>query len=333
MKTNWPWNNFENNINYDPKINWPRITIVTPSYNQGKYIEETILSVLNQHYPNLEYIIIDGGSTDSTLEIIEKYKSQINYFISEPDEGQSDAIIKGFSRATGDIYNWINSDDILVESALLNVAKAFLDNDIDFMHSKNAIIDEHSNIIGYMPNYKDNLNLRYIYEMPHGQQSAFFSAKIYRKVNGINPILKFSMDYELYVKMHLLCCKSMRFDFLAGCIRNHEMTKTNNLRNVMITENGNIFKTALEKLGYYNESKSLNYLGNTSYNFNFNINLELSKSEIKKMIVLYYKKLIWNFYNAKNKKTRLIMSRIFINQPLEIFNLTNIKILKDSLFF
>ncbi len=90
---------------------FPKISIVTPSFNQGKYIEQTICSVLDQNYPNLEYIIIDGGSTDGTLDIIKKYKSKLTYWISEPDKGQTDAINKGFAKCTGEIFNWINSDD------------------------------------------------------------------------------------------------------------------------------------------------------------------------------------------------------------------------------
>lgn len=109
--------------------NWPRISIVTPSYNQGGFIEETIRSVLLQGYPNLEYIIIDGGSSDDSIEIIRKYEKWIDHWVSEPDGGQPQAINKGWERATGDILAWINSDDCYYPGALWAAAAEFLKGD------------------------------------------------------------------------------------------------------------------------------------------------------------------------------------------------------------
>jgi len=103
----------------------PKITIITPSYNQGEFLEECILSVLNQEYTHLEYIIIDGGSTDNTLEIIQKYENHLSYWVSEPDKGQSDAINKGLRIASGEIINWLNADDFYPENTLYMVANLF----------------------------------------------------------------------------------------------------------------------------------------------------------------------------------------------------------------
>ena len=105
---------------------WPKISIVTPSYNQGEFIEETIRSILLQNYPNLEYIVIDGGSTDNSVEIIKKYGRRIHYWVSEEDKGQYDAINKGFSLSTGEIMLWMNSDDMLVQKSLYVLASIFL---------------------------------------------------------------------------------------------------------------------------------------------------------------------------------------------------------------
>jgi glycosyltransferase involved in cell wall biosynthesis len=123
-KKGWPWNR-ETKPTTSKRPNgeaWPRISIVTPSYNQGRYIEETIRSVLLQNYPNLEYIIIDGGSTDETVEIIRKYEPWLTYWVSEPDRGQSHAINKGFTKSSGEIFGWLCSDDILLDGALGAVA-------------------------------------------------------------------------------------------------------------------------------------------------------------------------------------------------------------------
>ena len=115
------------------EIQFPRISVVTPSFNQGKYIRETIESVLSQNYPNLEYIVIDGGSTDSTLAVIDDYVDRLNYFVSEKDNGQSHAINKGFAQATGDIFCWLNSDDQFAPNALWSMAIAFYTNRTDLV--------------------------------------------------------------------------------------------------------------------------------------------------------------------------------------------------------
>jgi len=123
----WPWDDVPSAL---PELmsngsSWPKITIVTPSYNQGDYIEETIRSVLFQGYPNLEYIIMDGGSDDESVKVIEKYSAWITHWESKPDRGQSHAINKGFLMSTGDVINWLNSDDILLPGALKVIALAY----------------------------------------------------------------------------------------------------------------------------------------------------------------------------------------------------------------
>src|SRR5687767_918810 len=106
-------------------MNLPKITIVTPSYNQGHFLEETITSVLDQKYPNLEYFVVDGGSKDNSVEIIKKYEQHITWWVSEKDRGQPHALNKGFERATGDVYGFINSDDCLLPGCLNYVGKQF----------------------------------------------------------------------------------------------------------------------------------------------------------------------------------------------------------------
>lgn len=128
-RTGWPWTEAPPPL--PPAAPgggaWPRISIVVPSFNQGRYIEETIRSVLLQGYPDFELIIMDGGSTDESVEVIRKYEPWLSSWVSEPDEGQSDAINKGFARISGEVFNWLCSDDLLVPGAFEKVGEAFLD--------------------------------------------------------------------------------------------------------------------------------------------------------------------------------------------------------------
>ena len=122
---------------------FPKISIVTPSFNQAQFLEETILSVINQNYPNLEYIIIDGGSTDGSVDIIKKYEKHLTYWVSEPDNGHGHALNKGFSTTTGEIMAWINSDDKYYPSTFATVAEIFNKfSDINWIHGKNSRIDK-----------------------------------------------------------------------------------------------------------------------------------------------------------------------------------------------
>lgn len=130
-------------------VNYPKISIITPTYNQGQYIEQTILSILNQRYPCLEYIIIDGGSTDQTVEIIRKYEKSLSYWISEKDDGMYEALQKGFKKCNGDIMMWINSDDILLKDSLFNIARIFNEfPHIGWITGLNSYLNENGEITG-----------------------------------------------------------------------------------------------------------------------------------------------------------------------------------------
>jgi glycosyltransferase involved in cell wall biosynthesis len=126
-RTGWPWTEESSSLpnRAADDRSWPRISIVTPSFNQGQFIEETMRSVLLQGYPNLEYFVMDGGSTDNSADIIKKYSPWLTYWVSERDRGQSHAVNKGMSHATGDIVAWLNSDDLYLPSALIRVATAW----------------------------------------------------------------------------------------------------------------------------------------------------------------------------------------------------------------
>lgn len=195
-KTGWPWTEETLPTLYGHQTDWPKITIVTPSYNQGKFIEQTIRSVLLQNYPNLEYIIIDGGSSDDTVKIIKKYTPWISFWQSERDKGQGHAINLGFSIGSGDIHAWINSDDYYLPEAFFQVINTFTRTKADFIY-------------GYGLNYHPDRNFfELIKTMPHTdyflkiptliQPSTFWKAAIHQP---IWEELHCSLDFELWLRL------------------------------------------------------------------------------------------------------------------------------------
>jgi glycosyltransferase involved in cell wall biosynthesis len=209
------------------KDKWPRITIVTPSYNQGKYIERTILSVINQNYPNLEYFIIDGGSTDNTIDIIKKYEDKIDWWVSEKDRGQADALNKGFKRATGDFLTWINSDDILLPGVLKTVAKFVLENPKVKWIAGNVIwIDEEDRIIHCSRLPKYNLFLAKIGFLVVGGPSTFFHRSLYQNVEGLRIELSYNMDTDLWWQFESKGEHYYRIPEYFMAFRFHEGSKT-----------------------------------------------------------------------------------------------------------
>jgi glycosyltransferase involved in cell wall biosynthesis len=183
----------------------PKISIVTPSYQQGRYLEENILSIIHQGYPNVEHIIIDGGSTDETKQVIEKYRSQLAFVISEKDKGQSDAINKGFAKATGDIINWLNSDDYLAPNALNTIAKAFENPKINVVAGCSILFEEGGKQVMASPTLNKTQDLAYHLRFPNiNQPATFFRRNIMDKLMPINTNLHYLMDRELWLKYLLL---------------------------------------------------------------------------------------------------------------------------------
>jgi len=179
-----------------------KLSIVVISFNQAQFLEETILSAINQNYTNKEIILIDGGSTDGSLEIIKKHTSNFTYWISEPDDGQSDALIKGFSKCTGDLMGWINSDDLLVPDALKIVAEKAqkVKNINGVFYGGCYFIDENSDIQDRFK-YEPHISLITKTIGPTiSQPGTFFGRDVYYSVSGINKNLKYGMDRDLFCK-------------------------------------------------------------------------------------------------------------------------------------
>ncbi len=183
----------------------PKISIVTPSFNQGQYIEKTICSVLDQQYPNLEYIIIDGGSTDQTVEIIKKYEDRLTYWVSERDKGQTDALNKGFSKATGDIYAWINSDDWYEKGVFQQVAQSFRDPSVKLVIG-DCMLHNESNVAAdrlvkpAVTTFESMLRYWKDDFLPP-QPSIFVAGDLMRKVLPLDENLKYAMDMDLWLRL------------------------------------------------------------------------------------------------------------------------------------
>ena len=180
----------------------PLVSIVTPSYNQAQFLEETIQSVLAQEYPSIEYILVDGGSTDGSLEIIQRYEERFEWWISEPDKGQTDAINKGFLRAHGEILAWLNSDDSYVPGAIAEAVE-FLQThpQVGMVYGDANLVDVQGKVIGQFPARQTNyarLRRGYVH-IP--QQATFFRANLWKRVGPLDPTFYFTMDYDLWVRL------------------------------------------------------------------------------------------------------------------------------------
>ncbi len=186
----------------DTLSNLPRVSIVTPSYNQGRYLENTIRSVLDQDYPNIEYIIADGGSQDESVEIIRKYQERLAWWVSEKDKGQSDALNKGFAHATGEILAWLNSDDTYYPGTV-SQAVAFLKEhpEAGLVYGDANLVDDSGKVIGHFASKQTDYRrmLRGSVHIP--QATTFFRSALWRQVGPLDPSLFYAFDYDLWVRL------------------------------------------------------------------------------------------------------------------------------------
>ncbi|MBP7928043.1 glycosyltransferase [Patescibacteria group bacterium] len=223
-------------------MNLPKISIVTPSFNQAKFIERTIISVLAQNYPNLEYIVVDGGSTDGTLAILEKYKDKIKY-VSEKDNGQSDALNKGFAMATGDILGWLNSDDCYLPGSLHKVAKLFQKHpESQWLIGFCKIINQQDVEVSRAITRYKNLLLKFLAGPATlhvanfiSQPATFFTPKILQKVGGLDLNLHYAMDYDLWFRLYREVSPAVITDYLAA-FRVHMSSKGTTAFNAQFRE-------------------------------------------------------------------------------------------------
>jgi len=215
-----------------PTHSCPRITIVTPSFNHGQFIEETIRSILLQGYPDLEYFVLDGGSADNTIEVIRKYSQWISFWVSAPDGGQSAAINRGLRMGSGSHATWINSDDLLCKNALANhvMSQGFAD---DVVYSGDCIhIDEVGNVLfthrGRVHSLEDLVRVRSVWRSDGyiSQQEVLFPLELALRVGGLNVENHYSMDYELWGRFFLAGAHIQYTGIPFGMFRWHRGQKT-----------------------------------------------------------------------------------------------------------
>jgi len=214
----------------------PRISIVTPSFNQGKYLEETIKSIIDQNYPNLEYIVMDGGSTDNSLDILKKYQNYLTYWESHPDNGQADAIHRGFTHATGDILCYINSDDYFLPDALWEVARTYINNpSLKWMAGEGIFVNEARKYIKkrkYLPICYETM---LYFENCIFQPASFWRRDFYFQTGGIDTKLRFSFDYDLFMKF-IVVEKPIIVHREIAAFRVHAESKTSTISDIGLQE-------------------------------------------------------------------------------------------------
>jgi len=206
----------------------PTISIVTPSYQQGGFIEWTIRSVILQRYPQLEYVVMDGGSTDETPSILRRYAEFFTHCESAKDRGQADAVARGFARTSGEIMAYLNSDDLLAPGALEFVARFFEANrEVDAIYSHRVFIDAENKVESYwlLPEHRDSLMKRWDY-IP--QETCFWRRRIYEDSGGVDASFQFALDYDLFVRF-MERGRMRRVNRFLGAFRKHAQSKTSAL--------------------------------------------------------------------------------------------------------
>jgi glycosyltransferase involved in cell wall biosynthesis len=218
--------------------NLPLTSIVTPSYQQGAFLEETIQSVLDQGYPNLEYIVIDGGSTDGSVDIIRKYEAHLTYWVSEADQGQYHALQKGFARANGELLGWLNSDDVYLPGALLHVGRAYSQHPGCCIAGPVINVDARSGKETLVPQFGITFeNMVRFWELRHSwhQPGFFFPRPTYELVGGVDGSLNYLMDHDLTCRLLRHCQVEYVSEPIAR-FRLHESSKTCTAAREMLLE-------------------------------------------------------------------------------------------------
>lgn len=297
-----------------------KFSIITPSFNQAEFLEETILSVLNQSYTNIEYIIIDGGSTDGSVEIIKKYEKHLTYWESKKDNGQTEAINKGFQKATGEIITWLNSDDILLPGVLNKVADYFLKSEASLICGKAILFGVNHKEIIKAPE-KEDFRLKCLSGMPFPQPSSFFKRSILEKIGYLDTSLHYGMDYDLFSKI-TLNYNTLPVEDIFTKYRLHDNSKSNHHYSFAV-EWQKVFSKILRSLNAYRAIEDMKYLKlYHNETTTHSISKEINAHEVEKIFLYFLKYQIHWLYEA----TELVSVRKiikFIKKRNKIFYQNN----------
>lgn len=238
---------------------YPRISVVIPSYNQSRFLELTIISIITQNYPNTELIIMDGGSTDNSVAIIKKYSKYIYHWESKSDGGQVNAIIEGFKKSSGVILTYINSDDCLIDGVFINVANSYNKhkNKPLLLYGNYYIIDEDGNIQEtiYTPSYMNWVfwNLR---SLPFSQPGTFFTRNLYELVGGFNTQFHYSFDKDLFLRIIKTREKVIKIPHFNASFRYYKSQKGHSKYWLNVAKSDS---KEITKIYYSNNSKGIYY--------------------------------------------------------------------------
>ena len=235
----------------------PRVSVVTPSYNQGSFLEETMLSVLNQKYPNLEYMVMDGGSADASVEIIKKYATRLSYWQTRKDRGPADAINQGWKRASGKILCYLNSDDVLVENAIQIVVDAFQNHpDADVIYGDTTFVDEKGVFIKNAPSEIFDLkNIFTTWKDPIYQPSAFLRKELIDRNGYLDESFQFCFDFEYWIRI-AETTRFLRLPLNLSFARSHVSCKSVAQQDVQARELMRIYRIVRDKPSFTNSGVS-----------------------------------------------------------------------------
>jgi glycosyltransferase involved in cell wall biosynthesis len=288
-------------IEYYKMQKYPKFSIITPSFNQGAFLEQTILSVIGQRYPNLEYIIMDGGSTDNSVEIIKRYEKYITYWVSEQDNGQADAINKGFEIATGEILGWLNSDDYYLPETLNFVSDNILGNENEILFGNCFHFQENAERAYGSNVYKNHSEEDLLYVDYLIQPASFWTKVCWDKVGKLDTDSNYVFDWKWFIRAKLMGVNFKPVSRYLSCYRIHDNHKTGTGGEPRKKEIAEVYREYLgeEYMEYFNHYLKSHVNLKKSINRIDRLHLRSVKNSLLKIL---YPKL----YKIKDPKIKLI---------------------------